>query len=1069
MTRQNTPSRNPSELARFLVLVFCFLLSGLAALIYQTVWTRQFSLVFGTSELAVATVLAAYMGGLALGARLIERWLPRIRRPVLVYAGVELGIGASALLLVPALLRASDELLQLLFGNQPAPPGSEQVGMSVYYLVSALAALALPAMLMGATLPLLARHTIHAEAQIGRRIGVLYAVNTCGAVAGALAAAFWLLPALGLTRATWAAAAVNVAVFLLAALLVRRSRRDPDPEASVMPGAAGAFPALPARPRFPAVRPPAPFWVLPIMLASGAVSFFHEVLWTRMLSHVLGSSIYAFGVMVASFLAGIALGGALGGVLARGRQSAACGLALSQLGCAVSAAISYTLLDITLPERTGLGGNAFLAAALLMPMTTFIGMTYPFAVRVLSGRAEDAPAASARVYSWNTVGAIAGALAAGFVLIPWLRFEGSIQLAVAMSALLCVVSVWLPHGQPRPLGASATALAIACVILFRAEEPRRLLLASSLNMPDDGRILYYDVGRSASVVVLEQNEGLVLRTNGLPEALMDRSGAAPRFSGEFWLSPLAVIARPQTQSLLVVGYGGGVVIEGVPPSVKHIDVIEIEPQVIEANRAIRTLRKYDPLADPRLRVIHNDARGALRLTNRRYDAIVSQPSHPWTAGSSHLYTREFMRLARSHLSDGGVFVQWMNISFLDEALLRSLTATLLDVFGEVRIYRPDPSTLVFLASTRPLEIERRVTESGVPLVRSPAHYGRFGINTAEDLVVALAVDGEGARRLAGDAPLITDDTNAMALANVYEHGRALTPESIGRILAPYDPLQQPDGWLFRELGDRLSFDYVARRLALFAPLDGSVPDRLAGLVQALGATQAGYAVRAVELTVRGEREAAQKLLRDAVITFPSSQRLRYEYVKPWIHRIGRDAAPPEVATEASKLTGTAAAMIRAAQLAAHGQWQEVAKLDAVLATASWTDPWKFDAVQARAQWRIRSGNEDSRSRLAGKALAIIDRSIVVQPTLALYGMRLHCALAAGRYEALLESIRIYGRGTFVEAMRHPPDERRAAIETLQALLKLLDTELTADRASPGRVRDVRSRLQEDLEQLGQAS
>src|SRR5690606_15945793 len=185
---------------------------------------------------------------------------------------------------------------------------------------------------------------------------------------------------------------------------------------------------------------------------------------------------------------------------------------------------------------------------------------------------------------------------------------------------------------------------------------------------------------------------------------------------------------------------GGRVVEDVPPSVERVDVIEIEPLVLEANRAVRDLRLRDPFADPRVHLVTNDARGALRLTDRGYDAIVSQPSHPWTAGASHLYTREFMQLAADHLTPGGVFVQWMNVSFLDEGLLRSLTATLLDVFGEVRIYRPDPTTLVFLASDAPIDPETPLVGNGFPLNRAPLHYARYGINCAEDLVAALVAD-----------------------------------------------------------------------------------------------------------------------------------------------------------------------------------------------------------------------------------------------------------------------------------------------------------------------------------------
>ncbi|HKZ74605.1 MAG TPA: fused MFS/spermidine synthase, partial [Steroidobacteraceae bacterium] len=738
-----------SDLALLSLLSLCFVLSGFAALVYQTAWTRQFALVFGTSELAVATVLAAYMGGLALGAWLAERWLPRVERPVLVYAGLELGIGASALLLVPALLLASDALLRSLFGDQPSPPDSEQAGTALFYLGSAFVALAVPTTLMGATLPLLARYAVRRDEQIGRRIGALYAANTAGAVAGALATAFWLLPNLGLTGTVRAGAAVNIGVFLLAALLARRAASPGATSWDSFEGGPKTRPPVARARRAGFALPPAPVWVLPLMLASGAVAFFHEVLWTRMLSHLLGSSIYAFGVMVASFLVGIAAGGGAGALLARDRRWAAIGLALAQLVCAAAAAGAYLGLQDLLPEKAGLVGNAFFAAALLLPMTLAIGVTYPLAVRVLADDAADAAGASARVYAWNTVGAIVGSLAAGFIAIPALRYEGAAQAAVVASAVLAIAAVLLLVRAPRALAAAVGAGALAAIVLFQPARPDRLLVTSPLNVGTHGRIVHYEVGRSASVVVLEQDGGLALRTNGLPEALMEMPGSPPRFSGEFWLSPLAVLARPRTERMLVVGYGGGVVLEGVPPSVREIDVIELEPRVISANRATRALRKRDPLLDPRVNVISNDARGALALTRRKYDAIVSQPSHPWTAGASHLYTREFMRQTREHLADSGVFVQWMNVSFVDESLLRSLTATLLDVFGEVRIYRPDPNTLVFLASAASLDPERTLAASGLPLALSPGHYARIGINTPADLVAALAVDAEGARALAG--------------------------------------------------------------------------------------------------------------------------------------------------------------------------------------------------------------------------------------------------------------------------------------------------------------------------------
>ena len=656
------------------------------------------------------------MAGLAFGAWLIEKWLPRVTRPVLAYAVLELGIALSAVLLVPLLLAGSHLALLTMFGNQPMPPSSEQVGTSMLYLIGAFVALAVPTTLMGATLPLLARHAVHDRAQIGKRIGLLYASNTFGAVIGALGTAFVLLPNLGLTRTVWTGAALNGAVLLLAAALVQRERTAPPAAADPRNGADTA------RIRFPFVAPPAPIWVLPLMLLSGAVSFAHEVLWARMLAHVVGSSIYAFGVMVGSFLAGIALGGTAGAWLARDRSSASQWLAAAQLLAAFWAAAAFMLLPRLIGAESGLYANAALAFLLLLPLTFAIGTTYPLAVRILADRAEEAAPASARVYAWNTLGAIAGSLAAGFFLIPWLRYEGTIRVTAAMSAVLAVLTLLLLERRKAALTGGVAAAVVIGVLAFRPGVPERLLLASPLNVANSGHILYYDVGRSASVVMLQQDGGLALRTNGLPEALMDSPGMAARSSGEFWMSSLAAILRPETRSMLVVGYGGGVVVEGVPPSVERVDVIELEPKVIEANRETAKLRKFDPLGDPRVTVITNDARGALSLTSKRYGAIVSQPSHPWTAGASHLYTREFMQLAREHLEPGGVFVQWMNVAFVDETILRSLAATLIDVFGRARIYRPDRTPWCSLRSSNSLAIENRLLDTGVPVSLTPRHY-----------------------------------------------------------------------------------------------------------------------------------------------------------------------------------------------------------------------------------------------------------------------------------------------------------------------------------------------------------
>jgi spermidine synthase len=1008
--------------ATLLLLCACFVLSGIAALIYQTAWTRQFAIVFGTSELAVATVLAAYMGGLALGAWLAERFLPRVTRPVLTYALLELGIALGAMFAVPFLLWLANLALVALFGGQASPPDSDHAGTTLFYLVSAFAALALPTTLMGATLPMLARYAVAEEAQIGRRIGLLYAMNTAGAVFGALLTAFFLLPELGLTHTIWFGAALNVLVFLLAAALSQRVAGKSRPRHYT--SSAGTQPShQPGRePTFD--RVPAPGWVLPLMLLAGAVAFFQEVLWTRMLAHVVGSSIHAFGVMVASFLTGIALGGGIGAALGKTRERATYALGAALIAAAAAAGIAYLQLDRSMPQTGGLlqnvrdlgfmrvPMNALLSGLLLLPMTIAIGMTYPLAVRVLARDAGDAAPASARVYAWNTVGAILGSLAAGFVLIPALKYEGAIRTAVYASAALGIAAFWLllPFQRSRAIvGAVVSALVILGCAIFAPQAPMQLLRTSPLNVDNAGRILFYDIGRSASVVVLSQDGGLALRTNGLPEALMDTPGSVPRFSGEYWLSPLAVIARPQARDMLIVGYGGGVVIEGVPPSVQRIDVIELEPKVLDANRASAGLRRRDPLTDTRVNIVLNDARGALRLTDHRYDAIVSQPSHPWTAGASHLYTREFMQLAHDHLTPAGVFVQWMNVIFMDEDLLRSLTATMLSVFTEVRVYRPDPNTIIFLASDQPLALERQLATTGLPLRDAPLHYARFGINNTEDLVCALMLDSEGARQIASNAPLITDDDNRIATSSVYEQGRGMTGESSGRILAAYDPLQRPDSEIYSSLRPYLSFPYIARRNGVFVLIDPSLTDRVGRMSQILGDSAEGEYARAYFYRMRREFQRSTELMRLAIDQYPGDAALRQEFLRNHFGALARGEATPEIGEVAARLDGPSRELLVAANQAVKSDWRAVAMADHRLAEIPWGDAWYPEALELRVNWRTRVTTSGQTRRYGDEAIPMIDRVATMNPTLNLFGMRARAGFAAQRPGVVIESVSSYIR------------------------------------------------------------
>ena len=1011
---KSQPEATPSSTSAAGTLVgvsACFVLSGFAALLYQTAWMRQFSVVFGTSELAVATVLSAYMAGLAVGAGIAGRYVNHITRPVLVYGILEAGVALSALA-VPLLLALANLLYGGLLGGQPEPADASGLGQSLFYLVVAFIVLAIPTGCMGATLPMLTRYVVRSEDQIGPRVGWLYALNTVGAVGGTVTAGFLLLPALGLSGTVWVGVFINFLVFLIAAYIARtlvplqaasdteEREEAPGTTEPSMSGApvSGRAAAGPDRGFF------GTYWILPLMLISGANTFTYEVLWTRLLSHILGGSIVAFSTMLAAFLSGIAIGSALAARYARNAGSALTAFVATQFGIAITSIAIYESLHLLIPETAGLRGNASLAIIVLLPSTLFIGATFPFAVRILATGEADAAPASARVYAWNTFGAIVGAAVAGFVLIPVLKYEGAIQMAVTVNAALAVAASLLIFQRRYRTAVAAAVSLLAIALVYRPVIPEEILRASPMTDYGQGEIRYYEVGRSATVLVLEEDGFLNLRTNGLPEASTNLRGAPPYQHNQHLLSTVPVLARPDTRDMLIIGFGGGVAVEGVPPSVETVDVVELEPKVIDANRILSEERQIDPLQDPRVRVVINDARSALRLTSKRYDAIVSQPSHPWTAGASHLYTHEFMQLAKEHLNPGGVFLQWMNSQFVTESLFRSLCATILDVYDYVRVYQWTTEVLFFLGSDEPLDIERALSTTGRPLIDDPIHYLEKGIGSVEDVITALNMDEANIRRFAADAPILTDNFNRMATesAVAMEREETLAFGELIELSLPYDPRLQAGSWVHRNFPVDLNFGYISERLERGGFKRHAV--ELAETLEELNSPESLLLI-GMGLNRQGEGFESQRVLLSALLADPEDDQARFALLRPWLNRLERPETPGYVTDLASRLTGSQAAVVEGWQAAARQDWQRLVELDPELAGTRPTDQWYLESVKLRADWRIKVTTPEYQPRFAREAKRLIDNAIAIFQDPEFYSMRVAAAFVAGDAIDVIETSR----------------------------------------------------------------
>ena len=991
----------------------CFLLSGFAALLYQAAWLKKLAIVFGTSDIAVATVLAAYMAGLAAGAAVAARYAYRVTRPILVYGVLEAIIGVSAVM-VPFFLDGAQTLLVAIYGGQPEPAAAGILGQNLYYLAATFLILAIPTAAMGATLPLLSRYAVNEDRQVGPRIGLLYGINTAGAVVGALTAGFVLLPYTGLTATLVFGAAVNLVVFGIAAFLARvasEQRALADAGESSSPARVKA----------------ALHWIMPVMLVSGMVSFTLEVLWTRLLTHIFGGTVYAFAVMLACFLSGIALGGLAAGQLARNRDDALSYFVGAQLLIAVVSFASYLAIDALLPQGTGIAGKAAFAFLIIAPSTFFIGATYPLAVRIGAAGARETANVSGRIYSWNTVGAIAGALLTGFVVLPGLGFGPTLKTAMVTSCLLAVLTAilaWAPVARirrPSPAFVAAAIVAVASVLMAVPERPDRLIYSHVAARQQWGEEHFYGVGRSATILMREAGGFINLSSNGLSESAIGRQGMPPFNLSQKWLAGLPALARPNAESMLIVGLGGGIAIEGVPPHVGEIDVIELEPLVVNANRAVAALRGTDPLADSRVNLVVNDARNAITLTDKRYDLIVSQPSHPWTGGSAHLYTTEFLTLAREHLNEGGVFLQWINSQFVDESLLKTLMATVAERFAYVELYQPERQVLMFLASDEPIDLWTGARGAATALANHPRHYNRMGLRAVEDAIAMMTLDADGVRSFAAGSPLNTDDRNLLAFFSRAQSD-GLTADSMLELFERIDPLTNPQSEFHTTYVRDLAVHHIAERL-----LQGNFVQRVFRMARASGSPDIRAMIDALGYDYSGEPERAEASFNLALRENPDNRAAQFGLLRMYLGAFAQAQVPAPVAQLANRQTGPDRRVLEGWVFGAAGAFDRLAGLDEELATVEPTSLAHPIAVKLRADWRVVAAQNESDPSIAREALEILDDLLASYWNMDLYVLRSGLAYLAQDSHEFVESV-----SAAVNQLRQRLDAQEQAGEVMPA-------------------------------------
>ncbi len=810
---------------RPLVLIL-FFFSGASALLYQVVWARLLTHVFGTTATAVGVVLAAFMTGLALGAWLLGRMADGNHRPLRFYAALEIGIAATALAAHFALTNMTPVYLALYewSGQSPAI-------LAITRFVLAFALVTIPTSLMGGTLPVLARFLMRRLDAAGRDLSTAYAVNTAGAVAGVVASGFYLMAALGIHGTVYLAVGVNLALGAVAWIASLRATPVAAPSPTPAPQAGSGAEVSDATYRL----------LLMGLGISGLTSFAYEVYWTRSLVFVLGNSTYALTSVLTAFLTGIAIGGMVARQLVDRVRDRLALFGWVQIFIAVTAAAALPVL-FHFVEPGAIRGylrqasddvavlmlaRFSIAMLVMLVPAVLIGMTFPVVARIGIVHLQATGARVGLVYASNTLGNVAGALLPGFVLLPWLGIQRGILLMAALNALvgLAVLAASRRRAPGLLWQAPVAALATAGVLV---------LVPVDFRFPTEGegpdhRVLYYRDGPSATTkVTLDPDTGAkVMAIDGIVIG-----GNTFTEYKQLLLAHLPKLLLDDHSTELSVGLGSGML---AGESIRHdgverLTAVEIEPSVVAGARLFRR-ENGNVLSDPRVEVVMDDIGNHLRTTTRRYRVISADEKTALEyASNGFSYSREYYELLRRRLAPGGMAIQWVPAN-LPPSQYRMVLKTFSESFPHVLMALFMPAleesgyNTILMGSDAALSLDIRQVRKA--MAAQPAAFSRlahYGLTTPESILAQFVADGDTLRRAVRHAP-----------ENTLAHPRY-------EFFSPRDYAQPRKGRVAEniELAARLRGSAWAHLAARMAPPDDKSRRRLGRAAAAELAFLAGY-------------------------------------------------------------------------------------------------------------------------------------------------------------------------------------------------------------------------------------
>jgi spermidine synthase len=780
--------------ALFLLVLSCFFLSGTAGLIYETLWVRMIDKVIGSAPFAVATVLSVFMGGLALGSIMAGMYIDRLQSKgalLSLYGRIEVVIGVYALIF-PFLITAATPLYRWAYDLLLPYFRFYQF----FSFLGCLALLIIPTSLMGVTLPVLCRFYVMSLDHLGARTGRLYGLNTIGAALGSVLCGFFLVGSLGVWGTLFVAAGTN---FIIGALCILAARHkafsSPAPTAMNRTKKSGvklSKPRAELGDDGKTVR-----WALWIFAVSGFCSMAYEVVWTKLLGLLIGPTTYSFTLVISTFIIGLAAGSIIFGRLGDKTQKVFLLLASTQLCASILAlAVSQLLgnsqfffakLIHTFQHGFGtmIAVQSIVLFAVLLGPTIFLGAALPLVNRIYARSLPGLGKSIGIAYAVNTLGAILGSFAAGFILIPLVGKENGLRLVIMFQfvtsfAALTFVGFGLERKSRQRLAGIALAVSGALLIfsfpswnrsvlargwyrnfheiendLARTSWTESLWKGARLLARERGglEVVFYGDGIGGFTTVEKETTSLgqeeyALYNSGKADASSHGDRSTQALSGH-----IPLLFHPNPERVMVVGLASGMTPgEALLYPVKRLDILEINDQAARACRSFFSPWNNACLDDPRTRLIIQDGRNHLALTREKYDVIISEPSNPWMAGLANLYTLDFFRLVQERLNDKGVFAQWIQSYEMDWSTFALLGRTFKEAFPNGALMKIGPADYLLLGFARQGELDWKAAKENIEYARSSTNVSFPGFGFLANMVIT-----EDLQELFGEGPLHTDD------------------------------------------------------------------------------------------------------------------------------------------------------------------------------------------------------------------------------------------------------------------------------------------------------------------------